>query len=187
MNAFKLKQKLKLYFCRINYVNYCFSYINFNFKFKSKKMAKVTEQDVITFLRDKISTLTAELKKTQAALDAFSGKATPVTANKPAVVESPEPVKSRRGRKPAPRKEVLKPLDVPEEFDSNGKLDSKIAFILSKNGALFNTEIIERLKELEPEKDADKLSKAVMVKLSALHKANRIRGEKEGRKFKYQL
>lgn len=149
-------------------------------------MAKVTEQDVIAFLKDKIESLNSELKKTQAALDAFSGKAASAPREKaadPDAVTAPK----RRGRKPTVKKDVVKPLDIPQEFDPSGKLDGKVAFVLSTSGPLFNTEIIEKLKELEPEKDPVKLEKAVMVKLSALHKAGRIQGQKEGRKFKYQL
>ncbi len=148
-------------------------------------MAKVTEQDVIAFLRDKLAGLHAELKRTQIALEAFAAEPVPVV-EKPAVPESQIPVKGRRGRKPSVKKEV-KLLEAPLEFDTNGKLDSKVAYILSKNGPLFNTEIIEKLKELEPGKDPVKLAKAIMVKLSALHKSGKIKGEKEGRKFKYQI
>lgn len=150
-------------------------------------MAKVTEQDVIAFLKDKISTLHAELKKTQAALDAFSGIPAPAAPVSASVSAGAEPAKSRRGRKPSVKKDIVRPLNAPSEFDPSAKLDGKIAYVLSQGSPLFNTEIIERLKELEPEKDPDKLGKAVMVKLSALHKAGRIKGEKEGRKFKYQL
>ena len=154
-------------------------------------MAKVTEQDVITFLKEKISTLSAELKRTQAALDAFSANSSPVA--QAALTEEEAPVKGRRGRKPGQTKsaqekqDTVKSLDVPSEFNPGGKLDSKVAYVLANNGPLFNTEIIEKLKELEPEKDGVKLEKAVMVKLSALHKAGRIKGAKVGRKFKYEL
>lgn len=149
-------------------------------------MAKVTEQDVISYLKEKLASLTAELKKTQAALDAFTGHDSSPVGQVTEGTEEPS-AKGKRGRKPTAKKPPVKPLDVPAEFDANAKLDSKIAFILSNYGPLFNTEIIERLQGLEPEKDPDKLSKAVMVKLSALHKVGKIKGEKEGRKFKYQL
>lgn len=149
-------------------------------------MAKVTEQDVIIYLKDKLASLNAELKKTQAALNAFTGSTEEVPAAKPAV-SAEAPIKAKRGRKPAVKKPAVKLLDVPEQFDAGAKLDSKVAYVLGNSGPLFNTEIIEKLKELEPDKDPDKLTKAVMVKLSALHKAGKIQGEKEGRKFKYQL
>ncbi len=148
-------------------------------------MAKVTEQDVIAFLNDKITSLNVELKKTQAALEAFTTGPAPV-AERPAISDNQISAKSKRGRKSSVKKEV-KTLEAPAEFDKNGKLDGKVAYILASNGPLFNTDIIEKLKELEPEKDPDKLTKAVMVKLSALHKAGKIKGEKEGRKFKYQI
>lgn len=150
-------------------------------------MAKVTEQDVVAFLKDKIANLNAELKRTQAALEAFTTAGT-TPPEKQAILESSAPARSKRGRKPsAARKEPVKTLEAPSEFDQSGKLDSKIAYVLASNGPSFNTEIIEKLKELEPGKDPDKLNKAIMVKLSALHKAGKIQGAKEGRKFKYHL
>ncbi len=146
-------------------------------------MAKITEQDIIVFLKDKVESLKAELNKAQSALEAFTNSG--VTAPSKAVAE-PRVPSAPRTRKTAPKKEV-KAMVVPESYDEKLKLDSKIAYVLSQNGPLFNTEIIERLQGQEPDKDADKLSKAVTVKLSALHKAGRIKGAKVGRKFKYEL
>jgi hypothetical protein len=60
-------------------------------------MAKVTEQDVINYLQQKVDQLTKDLEAAQAALLAFQGSA-----------GATPPVK--RGRKPnaAPKKNVLK-------------------------------------------------------------------------------
>lgn len=145
-------------------------------------MAKVTEQDVILFLKNRVETLKAELDKAQAALDAFSyiEKQTPADT---AGVTAP---KATRTRKAGPGK-IVKALNVPETFAPGQKLEEKIAYILSQNGSLFNTEIIEKLQLLEPDKDPGKISKAVMVKLSALFKAQRLKAVKEGRKFRYEL
>lgn len=148
-------------------------------------MAKVTEQDVITYLQEKVNSLQLELKKTQSALDAFIGTGD-IEPFKGSDNSFDDNIKSRRGRKPNSSRAV-KPLPATETFDPKAKLDGKIAYILSTNGPSFNTDIINKLQELEPEKNADKLSKAIMVKLSSLHKAGRIKGEKEGRKFKYEL
>lgn len=145
-------------------------------------MANVTEQDVISFLEQRITKLQNELKKAQSALDLFTGSS---------VEEVDEPVdktvvgevKSTR----APKANKVKTLSAPEEYNAGLKLDRKIAYILENNGPSFNTDIINKLQEMEPEKDPEKLLKAVMVKLSSLHKAGRIKGAKEGRKFKYQL
>lgn len=145
-------------------------------------MANVTEQDVVNFLQQKITKLQNELKKAQSALDLFTGSTveeggTPVTE---AIIKQTKP-----GR--GPKADKVKTLSAPEEYNSGLKLDGKIAYVLANNGPSFNTDIISKLQELEPEKNADKLFKAVMVKLSSLHKAGRIKGAKEGRKFKYQL
>ncbi|WP_407430063.1 hypothetical protein [Arcticibacter sp.] len=144
-------------------------------------MANVTEQDVISFLKQRITKLENELKKAQSALDLFT---------EPSSEEPDEPVaqtvkEAKPGR--GTRTNKIKTLSVPEEYNPGLKLDGKIAYVLANNGPSFNTDIISKLQEMEPEKDPEKLVKAVMVKLSSLHKAGRIRGAKEGRKFKYQL
>lgn len=145
-------------------------------------MANVTEQDVVNFLQQRITKLQNELKKAQSALDLFTGST---------VEEGGEPVteaiikQAKPGR--GPKTDKIKTLSAPEEYNPGLKLDGKIAYVLATNGPSFNTDIISKLQELEPEKNADKLFKAVMVKLSSLHKAGRIKGAKEGRKFKYQL
>jgi hypothetical protein len=145
-------------------------------------MANVTEQDVISFLKQRITKLQNELKKAQAALDLFTGSSVeeveePVAE---AVVSEAKPSRATKANK-------VKTLSAPEEYNPGLKLDGKIAYVLANNGPSFNTDIISKLQEMEPEKDPDKLVKAVMVKLSSLHKAGRIKGAKEGRKFKYQL
>lgn len=152
-------------------------------------MAKVTEQDVIIFLREKVAKLQLELQKTQAALDAFVGAEAPQPASSSEVVEETPAAapQRRRGRRPAPPKETVRSLDAPAEFLADDKLENKIAYVLSDIGPSFNTEIIERMKELEPGKDADKLGRSVMVKLSSLQKAGKIKGSREGRKIKYGL
>jgi len=145
-------------------------------------MANVTEQDVISFLKQRITKLQNELKKAQSALDVFTGSSVeevdePVAE---AVVREAKPSRGTRANK-------VKTLSAPEEYNPDLKLDGKIAYVLANNGPSFNTDIISKLQEMEPEKDPEKLVKAVMVKLSSLHKAGRIKGAKEGRKFKYQL
>lgn len=148
-------------------------------------MANVTEQDVISFLEQRITKLQNELKKAQSALDLFTG--TNVDEVEEALTGNmvPEAKASRAARKN--KNGSVKTLLAPEAYASGLKLDAKIAYVLANNGPSFNTDIISKLQELDPEKDPEKLFKAVMVKLSSLHKAGRIKGAKEGRKFKYQL
>ncbi|EOR94956.1 hypothetical protein ADIARSV_1917 [Arcticibacter svalbardensis MN12-7] len=148
-------------------------------------MAKVTEQDIITFLQEKVSTLQIELNKAQSALESFSGSAPKANA-KPASDTSVEKVKSVRGKK-VPALKPSKPLAVPEQFNADDKMDKKLAYILSTLGASFNSEVVSKIQELEPEKDADKLGKAVIVKLASLFKAGRIKGTKLNGKYKYEL
>ena len=148
-------------------------------------MAKVTEQDIITFLQEKVSALQNELNKAQAALEAFTGSAPKVNV-KPTSDTSVEKVKSVRGRKAAVLK-PSKPLPVPEEFNADDKMDKKIAYILSTQGASFNSDVVGKIQKLEPEKDADKLGKAVIVKLAALYKAGRIKAAKVNGKYKYEI
>ncbi|WP_069659827.1 hypothetical protein [Arcticibacter eurypsychrophilus] len=148
-------------------------------------MAKVTEQDIIAFLKEKVSALQTELNKAQAALQAFTGSAPKANA-KPTLDALVEKVKSVRGKKVLALK-PSKPLAVPQEFNANDKMDKKLAYILSDIGAAFNTDVISKIQELEPEKDTDKLGKAVTVKLASLFKAGRIKGTKLNGKYKYEL
>ncbi len=152
-------------------------------------MSKITEQDVISFLQEKLDRLNAEIKKTQAALEAFSENKP--EAKKLSAIENiaDEPsVKGRRGRKPSVKGSISKPLSVPEEYDNNLRLDKKIGFILKEaENPLNSTEIVARMQELEPDKDAEKLTKAVTVKLSSLYKSGKLTGNKDGRKLRYQL
>ncbi|WP_374163320.1 hypothetical protein [Arcticibacter sp. MXS-1] len=150
-------------------------------------MAKVTEQDVIVFLKERVVKLQAELQKTQAALDAFSGTEQPAAPSPVAEEEVVMPKAARRGRRPASRKEVQKSLEAPAEFLASDKLENKIAYVLSDRGPSFNSDIIDRLKELEPEKDAEKLGRSIMAKLGALQRAGRIKGNREGRRVRYAL
>lgn len=148
-------------------------------------MANVTEQDVISFLKERITKLQNELKKAQSALEVFTGSSME-EVDEPKTEELVRSAKSRRTSK-AEKNSPVKALVVPEEFSPGLKLDRKVAYVLANYGPLFNTDIISKLQELEPEKDLEKLTKAIMVKLSSLHKAGRIKGAKEGRKFKYEL
>lgn len=145
-------------------------------------MAKITEQDIVSFLEQRVSQLSAELNKAQLALQALSQG--DFTASSPSVSKA---VRNVEGEAKVGKDKKVKPLVAPGSYGDHLTLEKKIAFILSQESPLFNVQIIEKLQAMETDKDPDKISKAVMVKLSSLYKANRIKAQKEGRKFQYEL
>ena len=79
-------------------------------------MAKVTEQDVVNFLKEKVAQITKELESAQSALNALQGTGTAQTpsakgrkptAETPAIAKRKSKAKTgsvKRGRKPGPKK-----------------------------------------------------------------------------------
>ena len=145
-------------------------------------MAKITEQDVVSFLKEKEQRLSDELNRINEALKALASD--PVEqeqkGNRPDL-KQPKPVrlKAKKGRKG--------PLQAVKKFDPKGTLDSKIAFALSQTGPVFKEDIVQSIAELQPELDADKLKWAVMQRLSFLNRKGLINGVKDGRKHRYSL
>ncbi|MXV15177.1 hypothetical protein [Hufsiella ginkgonis] len=158
-------------------------------------MTKVTEQDVIMFLEEKVASIQVELSKAQSALDAFRGTAlsAPGSAkmavnsslkNQAAAIELAA-LKQKRGRKP--RASVKAAVEAPTEYNSKLKFDKKIAYALAKAGPSFKEDVFKVLNDLEPEVDPKKLDKDVTVKLSSMFKKGLVKAEREGRKYRYSL
>ncbi|MXV16063.1 BlaI/MecI/CopY family transcriptional regulator [Hufsiella ginkgonis] len=149
-------------------------------------MPKVTEQDVVTFLEEKVQSLHAELKKAQELLQVFTGtlSATQTNAFKSPVLPLSG---AKRGRKPRPAGADSAMIVAPAEFHPKAKMELKVAYALSQTGPAFKEEVTRVLNDLDPEADPKKLDKDVTVKLSSLYKKGRINAVREGRKYKYSL
>lgn len=148
-------------------------------------MAKITEQDVVSFLKEKEQRLSEELNRTREALKALASD--PIVQeqkNGRSDVKQAKPVqrKTKKGRKSNP-----KPLEAAKKFDPKGTLDSKIAFALFQTGPVFKEDIVQSIAGLQPELDSAKLKGAVTQRLSYLNRKGLIGGVKEGRKHRYSL
>jgi hypothetical protein len=191
------------------YSNPIFVTVNSLKETKNKIMAKITENDIVDFLQQKIDSLKAELKKAEDVLEALKGSAPAPTKPAAAVAKvrsltadtgkgpsrkrkqrvasaaaGQAPAKKRAGR---PKTAVSATLEAPEAYDSKLKMESKVAYALSKTGSAFKEEVTKMLNDLEPEADPKKLDKDVTVKLSSLYKKGRINAVREGRKYRYSL
>ncbi|NEU07378.1 hypothetical protein GZH53_03540 [Flavihumibacter sp. R14] len=75
-------------------------------------MAKVTQQDVVNFLKEKVAQLTKDLESAQNALNALEGSAvteTPAKRGRKPKTEGPAAPKRRRAAKPGGAKRGRKP------------------------------------------------------------------------------
>ncbi|KEO71706.1 hypothetical protein [Anditalea andensis] len=72
-------------------------------------------------------------------------------------------------------------------YNSDMKLDEKIAYALSKLDKATKKEIVGKIVEAEPETNIDKLDSNIAVRLSFLLKEQQISGIKQGRVYHYSL
>ncbi len=147
-------------------------------------MSKVTEDEVIEFLQERIEKLNKELRKTHAALAALTGAHTD---------EEHAPSKKERKVIKAAKKEIRKskPADngvglaIPQTYDSKARLQDKIAYALWQTGPAFKDDLVKKLYELEPAADLNKLDKSISLKLSLLYQSGILKAEKVGKKYRY--
>jgi hypothetical protein len=127
----------------------------------------MTDDFIISQLKEKEIKLVAELNKVRLALDAF------LTNND----DSDEPAELRGLTN-----------EVPVEYSSELTYSNKILYILSHHsGAMLVSEIAEAINSLEPSLEKDKLQKNVSYNLSMLAKYSRIKKHPFNRKIKYSL
>lgn len=142
-------------------------------------MAKITDQEIITYLKKQVAQIDIELSQARTALESIGGI---VPQQSDVVIKKDEADFFH----PPVQKKVI-PLSAPLKYTPELILEKKIAFLLKEHGPLFNDDIIRILQDKEGDKDPDKIAKAVMVKLSFLYKSGRLKAKKVGRKFKYEL
>lgn len=173
-------------------------------------MATITEQEIVTFLKDKIVSLKQELKKAEDGLAYFSGSASvskksskqkkkskaisnkvddsivglKQSIDKPVQETKKAKIKSLK----TPKAKTSKSIEIPTEFSNDLTQDRKILYALSKSGTGFAENVTETLIDLEPNDDRAKLQRLVTKRLSALKIAGAVKEKgKEGRKTEYSL
>jgi len=139
----------------------------------------ITEKQVISFLLNKRQMLIDELNKVELALEALN-------VGNDFVPYMPENLihLNKGSSQPSTEKPPLKKVT---EFDSNSKLDGKIAFALTLDGELTKEQILEVLVKHMPGLNQNKFEKTLAVRLSYLLKANMIGATKSGRNYSYRL
>ncbi|MGI4021238.1 MAG: hypothetical protein ACRYFA_07010 [Janthinobacterium lividum] len=165
-------------------------------------MANITEKEIVGFLKEKIKTIQAEVKKYEDLLNAFSGTSTPTKSAKQtkenlldAVLEEAEDTasvkspKKKADAKPSKSSKTATPkaLEVPVEYSADLGLSGKIAFALNEIGEGFGQDIASAMAQYEPQSDAEKLFKQIASVLSNLKAKGVLTTVKEGRRDKYSL
>lgn len=162
-------------------------------------MANITEKEIVGYLKEKIKTIQAEVKKYEDLLNAFSGSSAPSKSAKQtkenildAVLEEAEeapakPAKKKADTKPAKANKAAKALEVPAEYTPELGLSGKIAFALNEIGEGFGQDIANTMAQYEPQSDADKLFKQIASVLSNLKAKGVLTTVKDGRRDKYSL
>ncbi|GAB2616379.1 hypothetical protein [Belliella aquatica] len=129
-------------------------------------MSGISETEIIKFLIDKRKSLITEIEKIDVALSAIKGVD---------FAAIPKDISS------------LEEASVPDTYSSKLKLDKKILFVIRELKSGDKSEIIDKIKELEPETDVVKLEKSISVRLSYLKNNNLIQADKNGRSLRYFL
>lgn len=122
----------------------------------------MTDDFIISQLKEKEIRLVAELNKVRLALDAF------LNQNKD---EVPDIVS-----------------EIPKEYSADLTYSNKILFILHRhNEAMLVSDIAEAIHQREPTLDNEKLQKNISYNLSMLAKYAKIKKHPFNRKIKYSL
>lgn len=158
-------------------------------------MAKVTEKDIVEYLKEKISFHQQEAKRLESLLGAFiQSPAATQKIDEEAVAAPSEKLPSTRKTSAAkPRKgkitesQTVSAIDVPEKYTDNLSINSKIAFALHEIGSGFKEDIANAMAQYEPKSDAEKISRQISAALSGLKAKGQINVEKQGRKYRFQL
>lgn len=164
-------------------------------------MAKVTEQDIIDHLEEKIKFHQKEARRLENLLSAFvSDSSTPRTrkAKLEAVDEAIDPLPAKEiksaGHKPASTEpsaignSVAPPLEIPAKYTDNLPAEAKIAFALNELGGSGSAaDIANAMAQYEPKSDSKKIGRQIAGVLTSLKEQGSIKAEKSGRKELYSL
>lgn len=144
----------------------------------------LTDKEVLRFFNNKKQELQKELEKIELAISALGGLSTsaaPTVAREKVAAEKPAP--KEKGKTPKPKKR----LEKRDTYSSTDKLDDKIAYALTQVGKGNKQQILDVIKENEPEIDVRKLDRTLSVRFSYLIKHDMIKGQKSGRSYTYRL
>jgi len=158
-------------------------------------MAKVTEKDIVEYLKEKISFHEQEVKRLEGVLEAFiqSPPATQKIDGEAAAAPSEKLPSTRKASAAKPTKgknsesQAASALDVPEKYTDKLSINSKIAFALHEIGSGFKEDIANAMAQYEPKSDAEKIGRQIAAALSGLKAKGQINVEKLGRKHRFQL
>lgn len=145
---------------------------------------ELTDKEVLRFFNNKKQELQKELEKIELAISALGGSSTsaaPTVAKEKVAAEKQAPKEKSKAPKPKKR------LEKRDTYSSTDKLDDKIAYALTKVGKGNKQQILDVIKENEPDVDVKKLDRTLSVRFSYLIKHDMIKGQKSGRSYTYKL
>jgi len=149
-------------------------------------MAKVTEEDIINHLQEKIRFHQQERLRIEKLLSAFTSDGViddDVNSNFANRDVKYKIIKPRKTKEKA----GFKPLDPPLEYNSNLTIVNKIAYSLNKIGEGYNEDIANIIAANEENADVKKISQLISGVLSTLKTNGLINARKDGRKHKFSL
>ena len=153
-------------------------------------MSKLSEQDVVSFLKEKVASLKQELKKAEDGLAFFTGS----SAAEPAKKRGPKSKVAKladsvveKAKKVTKKVSSSKALEVPAEFADSLKRDAKIVYVLDSLKSGNAEEVTDELLKLEPGQEKEKLHRLVTQRLSALSLKGNLKSVKQGRKSSYSI
>lgn len=154
-------------------------------------MSKVSEQDVVSFLKEKVASLKQELKKAEDGLAFFTGSSSAAPAKKRGpkskVAKLADTVVEKAKKVSKKVAASVKPIDVPAEFADSLKRDAKIVYVLNSLKSGNAEEVTDELLKLEPGQEKEKLHRLVTQRLSALSLKGNLKSVKQGRKSSYSI
>lgn len=145
----------------------------------------LTEKEVLRFFNNKKQELQKELEKVEVAISALGGSN--IAATPPAVKEKVAAKKTTAKKEVARTPKAKKRLEKRDSYNATDKLDDKIAYALTQVGKGNKQQILDVIKENEPDVDVKKLDRTLSVRFSYLIKHDMIKGQKTGRSYTYRL
>lgn len=138
------------------------------------------EQQVIDFLMSLAKKKRSEITHIQTTINLIETKRLEFTGLNDPILAQIHPATQIAAKE----RKVLLPV---KDFLPFGKLDVKIAHVLSLIGSGFKEDILREIIQRQPELKARKLEPLLAVRLSYLIKNDLIAAEKFGRRYKYNL
>lgn len=160
-------------------------------------MAKLTDQEIIKYYEQRKQTLTQELNKVDAVLNALTAngspgslasvKKRPYTRRKP-IEKKATRSSVRSASSQSVKTSTRKPaVALSPTSGAKGSWDSKIQDALSQLGSATKGSIVQFLAERDPSTSSEKINKALTLRLAILLKNGKLKGEQAGDEYQYSL